>query len=264
MQANAWAGFFFCYIAIAAIYYSNTWNVSAISLHPYSNSSFFFQSKSFPMLSTSLFSSNGSIYDQMAVFTGAHFQLNQTALKEVGLPALTGSNAWAGLMGSIAIGGLIAHCIFFWGPSVVSSFKHARDKTQPDPHWVAMQKYDEAPRRWYVILLLLAFFAGECTRYLLFLPQHLRYRFRLRRSYQRAQRRDDAASVVVHRSSHLWCDCGPVLDTSLCSYGERNRHQSALQDARGRHQPWEAGCESLRGLFQCPVPVLILTEASYS
>ena len=117
------------------------------------------------MLSTSLFSSNGSIYDQMAVFTGAHFQLNQTALKEVGLPALTGSNAWAGLMGSIAIGGLIAHCIFFWGPSVVSSFKHARDKTQPDPHWVAIQKYEEAPRRWYIFLLLLAFFAGECIRY---------------------------------------------------------------------------------------------------
>ena len=26
-QANAWVGYFFCYIAIAAIYYSNTWNV---------------------------------------------------------------------------------------------------------------------------------------------------------------------------------------------------------------------------------------------
>ncbi|KAN0128570.1 OPT superfamily oligopeptide transporter [Lactarius tabidus] len=143
MQANTWVGYFFCYIAITAIYYSNTWN-----------------SKLFPMLSTSLFSSNGSIYDQTSVFTGPHFQLNQTALHELGLPALTGSNAWSGLMGSIAIGGLIAHCIFFWGPYVVSSFKHARDKTQPDPHWVAMQKYDEAPWWWYTLLLLLAFFAG--------------------------------------------------------------------------------------------------------
>src|SRR6202453_3881803 len=123
-----------------------------------------FQSKSFPMLSTSLFSSNGSIYHQISVFTGPHFQLNQTALHEVGLPALTGSNAWSGLMGSIAIGGLIAHCIFFWGRSVVSSFKHAREKTQPDPHWVAMQKYDEAPWWWYTLLLLLAFFAGQCIR----------------------------------------------------------------------------------------------------
>jgi hypothetical protein len=117
------------------------------------------------MLSTSLFSSNGSIYDQASVFTGPQFQLNQTALQEVGLPALTGANAWFGLMSSIAIGGLIAHCIFFWGPYVVSSFKHARDKTQPDPHWVAMQKYEETPWWWYTLLLLLAFFAGQCIQY---------------------------------------------------------------------------------------------------
>ncbi|KAH8982788.1 oligopeptide transporter [Lactarius akahatsu] len=149
-QANSWIGMFVCYIVIAVIYYSNTWNAITYS----------FQSKSFPMLSTSLFSSNGSIYHQKAVFTGSNFQLNQTALDEIGLPALTGSNAWAGLTSSLAIGGLIAHCIFFWGPSVVSSFKHARDKTQPDPHWVAMQKYKEAPWWWYTLLLLLAFFAG--------------------------------------------------------------------------------------------------------
>lgn len=142
-QANSWIGYFFCYIAIAAIYYSNTWN-----------------SKSFPMLSTALFSSNGSMYHQKAVFTGPNFQLNQTALDEVGLPTLTGSNAWSGLMSSLAIGGLIAHCIFFWGPYVASSLKHAREKTQPDPHWVAMQKYEEAPWWWYIILLVLAFFAG--------------------------------------------------------------------------------------------------------
>ncbi|KAH9002451.1 OPT oligopeptide transporter protein-domain-containing protein [Lactarius hatsudake] len=114
-----------------------------------------FQSKSFPMLSTSLFSSNGSVYNQTAVFTGSNFQLNQTVLNEIGLPALTGSNAWAGLTGSLALGGLVAHSVFFWGPSVISSFKHARDKTQPDPHWVAIQKYKEVPWRWYSLLLLL-------------------------------------------------------------------------------------------------------------
>jgi hypothetical protein len=116
------------------------------------------------MLSTALFSSNGSIYHQKTVFTGPNFQLNQTALDEVGLPALTGSNAWSGLTSSLAIGGLIAHCIFFWGPYVASSLKHAREKTQPDPHWVAMQKYEEAPWWWYIILLVLAFFAGEGLR----------------------------------------------------------------------------------------------------
>lgn len=54
------------------------------------------------MLSTSIFSSNGSIYDQSAVF-GTTFQLNQTALGEVGLPALTGSNAWANLTANLSV-----------------------------------------------------------------------------------------------------------------------------------------------------------------
>jgi OPT family oligopeptide transporter len=124
------------------IYYTNTWN-----------------SLSFPMLSSSIFSSNGSIYHQSAVF-GSHFQLNQTALEEVGLPALTGSNAWANLTANLAIGGLIAHVILFWGPYAVDSFKLAYRREQPDPHYQAMKKYDEAPWWWYGILLVLSFFAG--------------------------------------------------------------------------------------------------------
>ena len=55
------------------------------------------------MLSTSIFSSNGSIYDQFAVF-GSQSELNQTALDIVGLPALTGSNAWANLTSNLAVG----------------------------------------------------------------------------------------------------------------------------------------------------------------
>lgn len=41
------------------------------------------------MLSTSLFAQNGTRYPQKVVF-GPTFTLNQTALNEVGLPALTG------------------------------------------------------------------------------------------------------------------------------------------------------------------------------
>ncbi|KAF8182044.1 oligopeptide transporter [Pholiota molesta] len=141
-QANSWIGYTFCYIIIMVIYYSNTWN-----------------SLAFPMLSTSIFSSNGSIYHQSAIF-GTQFQLNQTALEEVGLPALTGSNAWANLTANLAIGGLVAHVILFWGPYAVESFKLAYTRTQPDPHYQAMKKYDEAPWYWYAALLLLSFFAG--------------------------------------------------------------------------------------------------------
>lgn len=31
-EANSWVGYFFCYIAIMGIYYSNAWNVSCISM----------------------------------------------------------------------------------------------------------------------------------------------------------------------------------------------------------------------------------------
>ncbi|THH32472.1 hypothetical protein EUX98_g1722 [Antrodiella citrinella] len=141
-QANSWIGYAFCYICIMAIYYSNTWN-----------------SLSFPMLSTSIFAANGSVYSQSAVF-GSSFELNTTALDQIGLPALTGSNAWTNLTANLSIGGLIAHCLLFWRPYVVESFKQARQGTQPDPHWKAMQKYDEVPWYWYAGLLVLAFFAG--------------------------------------------------------------------------------------------------------
>jgi len=113
----------------------------------------------FPMLSTSIFSANGSVYHQSAVF-GTTFQLNQTALDEIGLPALTGSNAWNNLVQNLSIGGLIAHCVLFWGSYARESFTLAKDGTQPDPHFQAMKKYKEAPWWWYLILLVLAFIAG--------------------------------------------------------------------------------------------------------
>lgn len=54
------------------------------------------------MLSTAIFSSNGTVYRQSAVF-GSEWTLNQTALDEVGLPALTGSNAWTNLAANLGV-----------------------------------------------------------------------------------------------------------------------------------------------------------------
>lgn len=60
------------------------------------------------MLSTSIFSANGSVYRQSAVF-GSTFTLNETALEEIGLPALTGSNAWSNLTANLSVG--VAHLL---------------------------------------------------------------------------------------------------------------------------------------------------------
>ncbi|CAE6455014.1 unnamed protein product [Rhizoctonia solani] len=129
-QGNSWIGYGICYVAILAIYYSNTWDA-----------------KSFPMLSTSIFGADGKRYNQTAVF-GPTFTLNHTALEEYGLPHLTGSNVWTNMTACWSIGGLIAHCVWFWRGYVIDSFKQARTGTQPDRHWV------------YLVLLVLSFFAG--------------------------------------------------------------------------------------------------------
>lgn len=94
-QANSWIGYGLCYVIIMAIYYSNGWN-----------------SKEFPMLSTSLYSQNGTRYNQQAVF-GSTFTLNQTALDIIGLPALTGSNAYANLTANLAVR-LVFCCALYW------------------------------------------------------------------------------------------------------------------------------------------------------
>ena len=86
------------------------------------------------MLSTSLFSSNGTVYKQSAVF-GQHWVLNQTALDEIGLPALTGSNAWTYFTRNLGIGGLVAHVVLFWGQEVKDAIRQAKDKSQPDVHF---------------------------------------------------------------------------------------------------------------------------------
>ncbi|KZV65129.1 oligopeptide transporter [Peniophora sp. CONT] len=142
-QANRWVGYLISYIAIASIYYSNTW-----------------EAKSLPMISTSLFFPNGTRYKQASVFTGSGVSLNVTALEEIGLPEMTGSNAWYNLCMNLAIGGLFAHCVCFWGPFVRDSYSNWRHKSFDDPHYQAMLKYKEAPQWWYLILLLLGFLAG--------------------------------------------------------------------------------------------------------
>ncbi|KAL1733629.1 peptide transporter MTD1 [Schizophyllum commune] len=144
-QANAWIGYALCYIIIAAIYYSNAWD-----------------SKNYKMLSTSIFNSNGTVYNQAAVF-GSNGVLNETALEEFGLPAMTGSNAWSNFAQNLGIGALIAHVTLFWSGDMVDairSFRADNKKQNDDPHFIAMQKYKEAPWYWYFALLVLAFVAG--------------------------------------------------------------------------------------------------------
>jgi len=172
-QANSWIGYAFCYVAVLAIYYSNIWDA-----------------KNLPLLSLDIFSNSSTpgnpvVYNQTAVF-GSTFTLNTTALEEQGLPLFTGGYVWSLMASNWAIGGLLAHCIFFWGPYVVDSFKmYTKYRVKPqsnsgirnsdpnlvseeykpttqkmDRHYAAMANYAEAPWYWYAFLLGISFLAG--------------------------------------------------------------------------------------------------------
>lgn len=140
-QANSWIGYAVCYAAMAGIYYSNIWNA-----------------KNFPFMSTSIFADNGKKYNQSAVFVDG--VLDRTKLEAVGYPNVTGTYAWGMLVRNAAIGALVTHVVLFWGKDVLKSIRQSRDKTQPDRHWRAMQKYKEAPHWWYLILLAISFVFG--------------------------------------------------------------------------------------------------------
>lgn len=88
-----WVGIFFGYFALLGIYYTNTWNVStipALSAGEHVTESVH-QAKTFPFMSTSIFDSQGNVYNQTFVF-GDTFTLNKTALEELGPPYLSGGN----------------------------------------------------------------------------------------------------------------------------------------------------------------------------
>lgn len=64
-------------------------------------------------------------------------------------------------MANAAIGALLLHCILFWGPGIVSTFKSAKAGKFEDRHHAHMAKnYKEAPWWWYIGILVISFVLG--------------------------------------------------------------------------------------------------------
>ncbi|KAH6917902.1 peptide transporter MTD1 [Coprinopsis sp. MPI-PUGE-AT-0042] len=138
-QANAWIGYVLCYGAVMAIYYSDVWN--ALSL---------------PILSTTVFYPNGTVYDQ-ATILDEHFNIVMDATKINGLPQLTGSFLWANIASNLGVGSLIAHVLCFIGfgnlfPFLSLSRKPPAKRVSPEANGI--------PSWWYTVLAFLSFFGG--------------------------------------------------------------------------------------------------------
>jgi hypothetical protein len=111
------------YIAMLSLYYSNTWSAQA-----------------FPFMSTSLFASDGKKFYQTSIM-GQDGSIDYDELRQVGIPYLTASNAWGYLTQTVAIGALISHVAIFFSADMLLAWKQARARTQPDPHYQAMQHH---------------------------------------------------------------------------------------------------------------------------
>ncbi|KAI3390955.1 hypothetical protein diail_8329 [Diaporthe ilicicola] len=141
-QLNSWIGYAIWYIAMPALFYSNTWGA-----------------KTFPFMSTSLFASNGTRWQTTAVLNeGGTIDFDK--LDAIGLPNLTSSTVWGYFTSSLAIGALITHVLIFYGKDMRDAWNQARNRTQPDIHYQSMLKYKEVPMWWYLALFVLTFIAG--------------------------------------------------------------------------------------------------------
>ncbi|KAJ5523608.1 OPT peptide transporter Mtd1 [Penicillium frequentans] len=141
-QVNTWIGYVIWYPAMLGLYYSNTWNA-----------------KSFPFMSTSLFSSNGSTFSTTSILNSQGI-IDEAKLEATGLPYLTSSTVWGYFTQNLAIGALISHVLIFYSKDMILAWKQARTRKQPDPHYQGMLKYKEVPQWWYIVLFGLAFIAG--------------------------------------------------------------------------------------------------------
>lgn len=141
-QANSWVGIGIMYICISALYYGNAFNA-----------------KTFPFMSTSLYTSDGSKYKLESIF-GSSTTIDLSKLEEYGLPHLTAATVWGYMTAVMAIGALISHVLLFYGKDLFRAVRKASAGMLNDVHYQKMRVYKEVPMWWYGILFILAFVAG--------------------------------------------------------------------------------------------------------
>ncbi|KAJ4165869.1 hypothetical protein LMH87_007479 [Akanthomyces muscarius] len=141
-QLNSWIGYAIWYVIVPVLFYKNVWDA-----------------QTFPFMSTSLFSSNGTRFKITSILND-HGTIDYDKLATVGVPRLTSTTAWGYLTSSLAMGALITHVIIFYGKGMIQAWKQANARTQPDIHYQKMLKYKEVPMWWYLVLFALTFIAG--------------------------------------------------------------------------------------------------------
>ncbi|CDZ98289.1 Sexual differentiation process protein ISP4 [Phaffia rhodozyma] len=150
-QLNQNIGIVFTYILMCSVYYGNIWH-----------------GKSFPFMSQSIFTANGTVYPQSDILTDNVFDESKYAA--VGPAYFSATNALYLLVENLSLSSTIVHTFLFYWPEIKPFFvgMNPWNKTRfeiNDPHFAKMQVYPKIPRWWFLLILLGAFAIAQATDY---------------------------------------------------------------------------------------------------
>ncbi|KAH9919806.1 OPT oligopeptide transporter [Fomitopsis serialis] len=148
-QLNIDIGIFLAYIMISAIYYGNVWG-----------------SLSFPFMSQSLYTANGTVYDQTAILTNGKF--DATKFAKLGPAYLSGTFVFGLIASNLSVGALLTHVGLWHWRNFVPFFLSLNPRNRvehviDDPHWEKMKAYKQIPRWWYVAVLAGAYVTAQAS-----------------------------------------------------------------------------------------------------
>ncbi|EGO23267.1 hypothetical protein SERLADRAFT_450912 [Serpula lacrymans var. lacrymans S7.9] len=143
-QVSSWVGIALCYILLMGCYYGDVFEG---------------KSRGLPFLSASLFSGNGSLYDQSAILTPAN-QLDAVKFAEIGPPYMTTTYAISLLTAYAALGAAFSHVLLWHWKELWMAFKGFNflksGQDFDDVHYQKMKVYKEVPQWWYGLTFLVS------------------------------------------------------------------------------------------------------------
>ncbi|KAI0945261.1 hypothetical protein AcW1_001521 [Taiwanofungus camphoratus] len=134
------------YIVLTVAYYKNSFN-----------------GRNLDWMSTSLFGSDGSTYNQSAILTPEN-TLDPAKLAQVGLPRYTTTYTISQMCYNFSLGAAVVHVLLWHWGDLKRAFGQLRflknSDDIDDPHYQEMKKYKEVPQWWYLALFLVSLGVG--------------------------------------------------------------------------------------------------------
>ncbi|OZJ02606.1 hypothetical protein BZG36_04278 [Bifiguratus adelaidae] len=127
------------WVLVPILHYTNTW-----------------EAKTYPIISSGIYTTNGSRYPVLSVLTPDRV-LNATAYEEVGPVRLTAFFAITYAIGFAGLTSALMHTALYHGREIIQQWKLSRTSLNVDIHTKLMRAYPETPNWWYAAVFLIFF-----------------------------------------------------------------------------------------------------------